>query len=96
MVAPGSHISSSRGLPLSKIRDNHTLELRTAVAIVLDLSDALRHAHSRGIYHRDIKPANGIVDEDGVPYLTDFGLARRVDFDSDLTGEGTILGTPLT
>jgi serine/threonine protein kinase len=82
------------GLPLSKLRDAHTLELRTAVAIVRDLSDALRHAHARGICHRDIKPANVIVDEGGVPYLTDFGLARRVDLDSELTGEGTVLGTP--
>jgi serine/threonine protein kinase len=83
-----------QGLPLSKLRDARTLELRTAVAIVRDLSDALRHAHARGICHRDIKPANVIVDEGGVPYLTDFGLARRVDLDSELTGEGTVLGTP--
>jgi len=82
------------GLSLSKIRDTQALELQTAVAIVRDLSDALRHAHARGIYHRDIKPANVIVDEEGVPYLTDFGLARWVDVDSELTGEGTVLGTP--
>jgi serine/threonine protein kinase len=82
------------GLPLSKLRAAHTLDLRAAVAIVRDLSDALRHAHDRGICHRDIKPANVIVDRHGVPYLTDFGLARRVDLDSDLTGEGTVLGTP--
>jgi eukaryotic-like serine/threonine-protein kinase len=83
-----------KGLPLSKVRDAHTLDLREAVVIVRDLSNALRHAHIRGICHRDIKPGNVIVDEDGVPYLTDFGLARRVNFDSDLTGEETVLGTP--
>jgi hypothetical protein len=82
------------GLSLSKLRNAHTLDLRAAVAIVRDLSDALRHAHARGICHRDIKPANVIVDGDGVPHLTDFGLARRFDLDSDLTGEGTVLGTP--
>jgi hypothetical protein len=82
------------GLPLSKVRNAHTLDLRAAVVIVRDLSNALGHAHSRGICHRDIKPANVIVDEDGVPYLTDFGLARRVSFNSELTGEGTVLGTP--
>ena len=82
------------GLPLSRLRDSRKLGIREAVALVRDLADALQHAHARGIFHRDIKPANVIVDEEGVPHLTDFGLARRVDFDSELTGEGTILGTP--
>jgi eukaryotic-like serine/threonine-protein kinase len=82
------------GRSLSKLRDSHELDLRSAVAIVCELSNALRHAHARGICHRDIKPANVIVDEDGVPYLTDFGLARWVEVESNLTEEGIVLGTP--
>src|SRR5207248_9766414 len=52
------------------------------------------HAHNQGVYHRDLKPANVILDPAGHPRLIDFGLARRADLDSDLTREGTVLGTP--
>lgn len=83
-----------KGQTLSDLRDAESLDLRTAVTLVRDLARALEHAHGRGIFHRDIKPANVIVDEQGRPHLTDFGLARRVDLDSELTGEGTVLGTP--
>ena len=48
----------------------------------------------RGSRTATSKPANVIVDERGRPHLTDFGLARRIDVDSELTGEGTVLGTP--
>jgi eukaryotic-like serine/threonine-protein kinase len=82
------------GRSLSKLCDSHELDHRAAVVIVRDLSDALRHAHARGICHRDIKPANVVVDEDGVPYLTDFGVARWVEVESNLTGVGIVLGTP--
>ena len=50
--------------------------------------------HRRGILHRDLKPANILVDEQGHPHVTDFGLARRVAGDSELTETGAILGTP--
>jgi eukaryotic-like serine/threonine-protein kinase len=82
------------GRTLSQLRDARTLDLRTAVTLVRDLALALDHAHRRGIFHRDLKPANVIIDEEGRPHLTDFGLARRLDLDSELTGEGTVLGTP--
>ncbi len=50
--------------------------------------------HRDGVFHRDLKPANVIIDESGRPHLIDFGLARRADYDSDLTRDGVILGTP--
>lgn len=83
-----------KGTTLSDLRDARTLGVREAVALVRDLAEALDHAHTSGVTHRDLKPANVLVDERGRPYLTDFGLARRLDLDSELTGEGTVLGTP--
>jgi serine/threonine protein kinase len=66
------------------------------------LAEALHHAHQRGIVHRDLKPANILLaaaaEEPsaglGTPYLTDFGLAKRVQQEPTLTASGEILGTP--
>ena len=59
----------------------------------LQAAEALAHAHQRGVVHRDIKPSNLILDGDGQLWLTDFGLAKRLD-DVTLSLAGTILGTP--
>ena len=90
------------GRTLSAVRDHSHLAVLDSVRIVRDLALGVHHAHGRGIFHRDLKPANVMIDVDGRPRLTDFGLARRNDFglarrndaDSDLTTEGTVLGTP--
>jgi serine/threonine protein kinase len=83
-----------RGKTLSRVRDEDRLSIDASVRIVRDLTMALDHAHRRGVFHRDLKPANVLIDETGRARLTDFGLARRVDLDSELTQEGSILGTP--
>ena len=82
------------GRTLSRHRDSQTMDPRTATRVIRDLAEALAHAHDRGMAHRDLKPANVIMDAQGRPHLTDFGLARRLDVDSGLTCDGAILGTP--
>jgi serine/threonine protein kinase len=68
------------------------LSVREAVAISLDLAEALSHAHDLNIIHRDIKPENVLLAGDGSPRLTDFGIAH-VDSTTRLTETGFILGT---
>ena len=84
------------GRTLSMIRDLGRLTVEEAIRIVRDLALALDHAHGRGVYHRDLKPANVLVDDTGRARLTDFGLARRDDVDSDLTREARSWGPPST
>jgi len=70
------------------------LEPRRAAELVESLAHGLHYAHQRGIVHRDLKPANVVLTEDGVPKVTDFGLAKLLETDSGLTRTGDILGTP--
>src|SRR5262249_29863516 len=67
---------------------------RRAARLVAVVARAVHHAHQRGILHRDLKPANILLDEQGQPYISDFGLAKRVEHDSGLTQSGMIVGTP--
>ncbi len=82
------------GTTLAALTAKHAIDAKTAARIVRSLADAIDHAHERGVYHRDLKPANVLIDQTGRPRLTDFGLARQIDYESTLTHEGTILGTP--
>jgi serine/threonine-protein kinase len=69
------------------------LLLEEALNIACQVADALAYAHERGFIHRDVKPSNIIVTPDGKAVLTDFGLARALEWAS-LTGSKGPLGTP--
>ena len=75
---------------LASFKDNP----RAAATLLAETAEAVHHAHMRGILHRDLKPANILVDPEGHPHVTDFGLAKRVEADVEMTASGAILGTP--
>jgi len=70
------------------------LPARAAGQLIETLARAIETAHRRGIVHRDLKPANVLLTAEGVPKITDFGLAKRLDLDQGQTESGSILGTP--
>jgi WD40 repeat protein len=65
-----------------------------AVALLATVARAVHHAHQHGLLHRDLKPANILLDAEGQPHLTDFGVAKSLLEEADLTGSGLIVGTP--
>ncbi len=65
-----------------------------AARLVSTVARAVHYAHQRGILHRDLKPTNILLDDQGEPHVTDFGLAKLAEDDSSLTMTAAILGTP--
>ncbi len=71
-----------------------TLERDVRYRIIAKTCRALHYAHEQGYIHRDLKPANILIDEEGEPLLTDFGLTKNLEGTTQLTQEGAIMGTP--
>jgi serine/threonine-protein kinase len=67
---------------------------RAAVHLLAHVARAVHYAHQHGVLHRDLKPANILLDRQGAPVVSDFGLAKRLDGGTGLSATGTVLGTP--
>lgn len=98
-------IGESQGVPFLSLEyvEGESLDRRidgrpqppqAAARLVGTLARAIHAAHLRGIVHRDVKPANILIEPDGTPKLTDFGLAKDLESRSSQTRSGTLLGTP--
>jgi len=74
--------------------DGSPQDSQAAARLVAQLADAVYYAHTMGVLHRDLKPANVLLEEDGTPKITDFGLARQMESDVRHTRTGDVMGTP--
>ena len=83
-----------RGETLADLRRRAgRLEPAQAAALMVPIARAIEYAHHLGVLHLDLKPANVLIDEDGVPHVADFGLARRMQRELAVTTDG-VSGTP--
>src|SRR3989442_12074213 len=82
------------GHSLAKLLASGPLPARRAASCLKTIAEAIHYAHDRGILHRDLKPSNVLIDANDQPRVTDFGLARRLEGDSELTVTGQVLGSP--
>ena len=84
------------GTTLARKLADGPLPPRAAATLLAPICRAVAHAHERGVLHRDLKPSNILIDLDGQPLVSDFGLAKRIDLGDELgpTITGAILGSP--
>src|SRR5438105_4104986 len=82
------------GGQLDEVVKRQAISIRRAVELIAKLARTVHYAHEHGILHRDIKPGNVLLDKEGEPHLTDFGLARLVETESTVTRTTEMLGTP--
>jgi WD40 repeat protein/predicted Ser/Thr protein kinase len=82
------------GMSLAELVGNRPLPPKQAARYLQAIAEAVHYAHERGILHRDLKPSNILLDAQDQPRVADFGLAKRLDSDSELTLTGQVLGSP--
>jgi len=82
------------GTTLSRLLAAGPLPARESAQLLAAVAEAVEAAHVRGVLHRDLKPSNILIDRDGTPHVSDFGLAKRIEADMSVTHTGAIVGTP--
>jgi serine/threonine protein kinase len=82
-----------RGTSLSKRLRQGPMFTAEAVVLIALLADGLAHVHAQGVVHRDVKPSNILLDEEGFPHLSDFGIALLAG-QSRVTAVDEVIGTP--
>ena len=82
------------GRNLSDLMKSRTVSVREAARYIHEVALAIAHAHRHNVLHRDLKPSNVLIDAAGHARVTDFGLAKHLADDSEITVSGQILGTP--
>ena len=82
------------GGQLDEVVRRTPISIRQAAGLIAKVARTVHYAHEHGILHRDIKPGNILLDKNGEPHLTDFGLARLSETESTVTGTLEVLGTP--
>jgi WD40 repeat protein/tetratricopeptide (TPR) repeat protein/predicted Ser/Thr protein kinase len=93
----GQHFFSMdyvEGQNLAEFVGQKPLPPKQAAKQLKTIAEAIHYAHEHGILHRDLKPSNILIDQSGQPRVTDFGLAKQMKGDSDLTLSGQVLGSP--
>jgi serine/threonine-protein kinase len=84
----------AEGGPLSARIENYRDKPQETAALIAKLARAIAYAHEHSILHRDLKPGNILFDGVGKPYVSDFGLAKWLQRECDLTQTLAVLGTP--
>src|SRR5438046_10378257 len=79
---------------LDEVVGRGSISVREATELIAKIARTVHYAHEHGILHRDIKPGNILLDANGEPHLSDFGLARLLETESSVTQTLDVLGTP--
>ena len=82
------------GHNLAALVRDHPLEPARAARLFQTVAEAIAYAHGCGVLHRDLKPSNVMIDAQGQPHVTDFGLAKLLKSDSEHTQTGAVMGSP--
>src|SRR5262249_10127673 len=82
------------GRNLHECRKRFRNHPRAIAHLVAQIAEAVHHAHLRGVLHRDLKPSNILIDTEGHPHVVDWGLAKQIGGEGELSSTTSVAGTP--